>query len=368
MRARSLTGLALLLGLASGALAQQRASTGQPVRTGLPGQVQRTTMGQTLRPLPGSYSFNGNRYTGAGLGWSGTSLHIDGNGWELHLNGSLANVLASYSWGTGRGYLGPYSGLGYGSPACVAVFNADEFLRDLPSWLRDRAHVLRGADYGWDYDIVCFPRWNGSSWVYVPLGTGYGWYPSGYSYRDGRIYVDETAGWGTLATGSTADRSGASGAPDAAAASVEPPKPIDVARISLVMGDLKSAEAQYRVHLKEHPADSEALREYGLVMLESDRADEGFAAIRKAYRDKPELAETPIDLASLGFDGNRVRHLMGIVSPEANQLKSASAWLTLSVMLQAQGKDGLALKFLKKASGQGLDKPIVDAMEARLTR
>lgn len=363
MRGRSLIAVVAVLGIAAGAGAQQqRTSTGQHVRTGLPGQ-QRTTTGQTLRPQQGAYPSGGNRYYYPGYGWSGTSLHIDGNGWELHLNGNLANQLASYSWGTGQGHWGSY---GSGEAGCVAVLNADVFLSDLPNWLRDRAQVLRGSDYGWDYDIVCFPRWNGNSWVYVPLGYGYGWYPSGYTYRDGRIYMNETVGWGTLGNQSTSGQQQQQA--QAVAAPVEPPKPIDVARIGLVVGDLQSAETQYRIHLKENPEDSEALREYGLVMLESDRADEGFAAIRKAYRDKPELAETPLELGALGFDGNRTRQLMGIVSPEANQLKTASAWLTLSVMLQAQEKNGLAQKFLKKAEGEGLDKPIVDALQAKLSR
>lgn len=346
----------LIAGSAGSAWAQQqRATMGPPVRTGIQGQQLRVTNSPLTRSTPTSPA-HGYRYWQPGYGWSGVSLQVEGDGWSLNVNGNLANELAGDRWGTGHTYHG------HGNGGCIVVTDANDVLPTLPSWLRDRVHVLHGSDYGWTYDVICFPRWNGNSWVYMPIGYGYGYYPSGYYYRDGGYSVYETSGWGTMSTPSPSNQQQQTLPPP------EPPKPIDVARLGVMLGDLPSAEAQYRTHLGENPEDSEALREFGLVMLEQERVDEGFAAIRKAYRDRPELARTPLPLADLGFDGARTRALMSAVSPVANQLKTSSGWFTLAVLLQSQEKPSLAMKMLDRAEPLGLDKPVADAFRATLKR
>ncbi|KAA0216504.1 MAG: hypothetical protein DYG94_04975 [Leptolyngbya sp. PLA3] len=352
------TGLAVTLvaGLAGSVWAQQQRTTmGPPVRTGIQGQQLRVTNSPLTRSSPTSPTY-GYRHWQPGYGWSGVSLQVEGDGWSLNVNGNLANELAGNRWGTGHSYHG------HGSGGCIVVPDADDVLPDLPSWLRDRVHVLHGSDYGWDYDVICFPQWNGHSWVYVPIGYGYGYYPSGYYYRDGGYSINETSGWGSLSNPSSAQQQQQTLPPP------EPPEPIEIARLGVVLGDLPSAEAQYRIHLGKNPDDSEALREFGLVMLEQERVDEGFAAIRKAYRDRPELARTPLSLADLGFDGARTRALMGIVSPVANELKTSSGWFTLAVLLQSQGKSGLALKMVERAAAQGLEQAVADMFRTELKR
>lgn len=345
----------LVAGLVGSAWAQQQRSTmGPPVRTGIQGQQLRVTNSPLTRSALTSPNY-GYRHWTPGYGWSGVSLQVQGDGWSLNVNGNLANELAGNHWG-GHAYHG------HGNGGCIVVPDADTVLPDLPGWVRDRAHVLHGSDYGWNYDIICFPRWNGRSWVYVPIGRGYGYYPSGYYYRDGGYSVAETNGWGTLGSPSSTQQQQQTLPPP------EPPKAIDIARLGVVLGDLRSAEAQYRVHLGENPEDSEALREFGLVMLEQGRAVEGFSAIRKAYRDRPDLTRTPLPLQDLGFDGPRTRALMGLVSPEANALKSSSGWLTLAVLLQAQEKPPLALKMVERAAELGLEQPVADAFRTALRR
>ncbi|MCL4219936.1 MAG: tetratricopeptide repeat protein [Phycisphaerales bacterium] len=346
----------LIAGLTGTSWAQQQRTTmGPPVRTGIPGQQLRVTNSPLTRSTTTS-PMNGYRYWQPGYGWSGVSLQVEGDGWSLNVNGNLANELAYNRWGTGHAHHG------YGNGGCMVVPDADDVLPTLPSWLRDRVHVLHGSDYGWTYDVICFPRWNGNSWVYVPIGYGYGYYPSGYYYRDGGFSVYETSGWGTMSSPSSGQQQQQTLPPP------EPPRPIDIARLGVVLGDLQSAEAQYRIHLRENPGDSEALREFGLVMLEQGRVDEGFAAIRKAYRDRPELARAPLPLADLGFDGARTRALMGTVSPAANQLKTSSGWFTLATLLQAQDKGAQALKMIERAAEQGLEQPVADTFRSVLKR
>lgn len=333
-----------------------RTHTSTPIRTGMSGNL-RTSAGDLSRVVPGTGLTRGGFYLPAYY-TTGTSINIHGDGWDISVNGGLANQLGWSSWYGNRYGFGHRSG--WSTNACIIVPDADEFLSSLPENVRDDVHVLRGADYGWDYDILCVPRWTSNGWVYVPVGYGYGWYPSGYTYRDGRMYVNETADWGRL--GAPATRR------DEPAEQLPPPEPLDLARIGLMIGDLDAAEAQYRAHLTAHPDDSEALREYGLVMLEAERVDEGFAAMRKAYRDKPELADVPLDLRSLGFDGARVRRLMGRVSPVANEIETASGWLTLASLLQSQGKTRAANRMLDKAEAKGLDEPIVRSLRTALNR
>lgn len=360
MQSRYLFAIGVLAGMAAAAGAQQQRSTmGPPVRTGLPGFSKTVPNQRNILPSQGvdygDYHLNSG-WGWYGPGWSYTGINVNGNGWSLYTNNGLANQLA------GNQYVGNRSGHGGHDTGCIVVPDANDVLPNLPSWWRDRAHVLHGGDYGWDYDVICFPEWNGNSWVYVPVGYGYGWYPSGYTYVNGQVTMNETAGWGTF---SNPQPSQAQAQP---AVEVPPPTPLEVARIGLLIGDLASAEAQYRAHLKDNTEDSVALREFGLVMLEADRVDEGFAAMRKAYRDRPELVGQPLNLAALGFDGARTRTLMGVVSPQANQLKTASAWLTLAVLLQAQEKDGAALRMIKKADEVGLDQSIADPFRTQLTR
>lgn len=351
---RTRLAVTLVAGLAGSAWAQQQRTTmGPPVRTGLQGQQLRVTNSPLSRSTPTS-PVHGYRYWSPGYGWSGTSLQVEGDGWSFNVNGNLASELAGSRWGG-------HSHHALGNGGCIVVPDADTVLPNLPSWIRDRAHVLHGSDYGWGYDVICLPRWNGQSWVYVPIGYGYGYGASGYYYRDGGYSVNETAGWGTMNSPSGGQQQQTLPPP-------EPPKTIDIARLGVVLGDLPSAEAQYRMHLGENPQDSEALREFGLVMLEQERVDEGFAAIRKAYRDRPELARTPLPLGELGFDGARTRALMGIVSPEANELKSSSGWLTLAVLLQSQEKSGLALRMVERAAERGLEPPVADAFRSALKR
>ncbi len=338
---------------------QVRTGLQTPVRTGFQTPL-RTTGGNygRLTPHAGSVFSSGGSYFPSYYYTSGTSLSINGDGFSVSLNGGLAGQLG-YSSIAGNAYGGYYGN----STTCVAVQDADTVLANLPSNVVNQVTVLRGADYGWDYDVVCLPDSGGYYYTNYPrYGYGYGWYPPGNTYyRSGQPVANATSGWGTLS-----QPNAGSAASQAPAQPAEPPTAIEVARVSLALGNLESAEEQYRKHLKENPDDSQALREFALVMFDAERPEEGFAAMRKAYRDDPELASKPMNLRAYGFDGPRIRRLMGKVSPAANQIKSSSGWLALAVVLQGQDKARAARRMLEKAEALGLEAEIVTALRAKL--
>lgn len=323
-----------------------------PMRTGFT-QPIRTSAGDLSRLVPGG----GGRFHGTVFPayiTTGTSLSVTGDGLLVSLNGGLANQLG-FNTIPGNAY-----GWRQGSTTCIAVPDANVVLANLPANVQRQLKVLRGADYGWNYDVICAP---GRKHSYPSYGYGYGWYPSGYTYYRAGQYsagqpLTNTNGWSSLGQPGTQQ--------PVSIQPTEPPEPIEVARVALVIGDLEVAEQQYREHLAENPDDSAALREFALVMFEAERTEDGFAALRKAYRDDPDLAGDPLDLRDFGFDGERTRRLMTKISPIANRLKTSSGWLSLAAVLQWQGKDRAAVRMLDRAEDIGLDSEIVTAFRAKL--
>ncbi len=328
-----------------------RTGMGTTIRTstGVPMRATPTGMITSVRGLPGR-PYNG------GYTVTGTNLSVSGSGWHLNVNGGLARDLAF-----GSGGVCHIGSIGSRGTRCVTVRDAEEVLAGLPTHVRNSARVLHGSDYGWSYDVICIPGSGGSQYVYIPRGYAYGWGSSGTYYAGNQPQLIETAGWGTLNQPATS-------MPAQPPAPVDPPTAIELARIALTFGDGEAAALHYREHILENSEDSQALREYGLTMLELGKLSDGFAAIRKAYRDTPTLAATPIELARLGFDAPRMRKLMWAVSPEANKIQTSSAWLTLAALLQAQGKDVAAQRMLQKSEANGLDEPITQAMKSALQR
>ncbi len=348
----SVLSLGSTLAVAQSQPGQLRTSTGVPMRTGF-GQTPQTTGGDLFSVIPGHgqsvYGYGFPAYVS-----TGTSLNINGDGFSIGLNGGLAGQLGFNT------YRGNAFGSSYArSGSCVTVPDANRVLADLPVHIRDHTTVLYGADYGWSYDVVCLPYHYGHGGNYY-TGFGYGWYPAGnVYYANGQSAPTQTNGWGMLNQPRQA-------LPTAPATPPEPPTTLELARFALIIGDLEAAEEQYRLHIQEHTDDSEALREFALTMFELERPEEGFAAIRKAYRDQPDLVSSPLELRRLGFESSRSRKLMGKVSPTANKLKTSSAWLSLAVLLQGQDKARAALRIIQKAEEAGLDAEIVTLFRAKL--
>ena len=113
----------------------------------------------------------------------------------------------------------------------------------------------------------------------------------------------------------------------------------------------------------------EATRMLGLAMIADAQVADGAARILEAYRADPSLANQPID-ERLFPSGARfsIRDLVRRASIHANQADTAEAWFALAVLMQAEGRDSVALDMVIKASGVGLDQSVATPMADSLRR
>lgn len=126
-------------------------------------------------------------------------------------------------------------------------------------------------------------------------------------------------------------------------------------------------------HVKELAADSasspdlRAERLLAVMYLENAEFSEALSRLALAYRRMPGLANEPIDAADLGIESARLRDLVVKAVRYANRLNTGSSWLMVTVLMQAEGRNDLALLNLAKAESVGLDKKLAEALRAALS-
>ncbi len=140
------------------------------------------------------------------------------------------------------------------------------------------------------------------------------------------------------------------------------------AGLELGYGDAERAIALYREHLEADPEDMGAVRGLGVALLAADRPEDAIATIRYAYVTDPSLANDPMGTWIGGDDVREVRALVNRAVRHANRVESASAWLTVAVLMQAEGRVGPGEKMLERAAELGLDLEVARAMRGALTR
>lgn len=188
-------------------------------------------------------------------------------------------------------------------------------------------------------------------WGYPPVQLGY----SAYGY-DPRWYSGQTQ---------------AAPQPQVpiVVAEPEPKTALEKGRYRLKREEPDLAVKHYQEHLKEFPHDTEVMRELGVALLDAGRIAEGVALIREAYTANPTLADTRIDPALLGPDGDdRLAALVRAVSGFANRNEGASAWLTVTVLMQGQERDRVALANMVKGVKAGLEDAIAQPLGDALRR
>jgi hypothetical protein len=156
------------------------------------------------------------------------------------------------------------------------------------------------------------------------------------------------------------------------AASVEPPQPPPMTKREL--GDAylywdepDQAIAAYQDHLSEKPEDMAALRMLGLALIDGGRLQEGIATIGLAYERDPQLAGLPLPDQLFGSTDDLRRNLTR-VSVHANRVNTASAWLTLALLMQIERRPIPAARMLERAEQAGLSPEVVGPMRAALGR
>ncbi len=157
-----------------------------------------------------------------------------------------------------------------------------------------------------------------------------------------------------------------SAAPPAAAAEPPPPTPLELARLNLRFGMPERAVTGLREHLLSNPDDGQALRLLGLALLDQKRIDDGVAAIRQAYRTEPTLAYEPIHAPSIGLHPDELRRLVLRTVTYANRVDTGSAWLTVAVLMQAEGRKPVARTMLDRVRARGMETDVLAALDEAL--
>lgn len=156
------------------------------------------------------------------------------------------------------------------------------------------------------------------------------------------------------------------------AASAPPQEPVreltlpERAAYATYAGSANEAVRLLREHLRADASDTRALRALSLALLDAREFEDAAAVMGLAYRTDPGLANEAIAYGSAGLSEARLRDLLTRAVGFAHKVNSASAWLTVGAIMQAQGRDALALTMLERARKAGLEPAVFDAMAAEL--
>ncbi|MCA9300417.1 MAG: hypothetical protein KDA28_15205, partial [Phycisphaerales bacterium] len=155
-------------------------------------------------------------------------------------------------------------------------------------------------------------------------------------------------------------------APSESEAAAPPPTPLEVGAAAMQAGELEVAIDAYKEHLRDQPEDAWAMRQLGICLMESDRIEDGIAVVRHAYRTDPMLAEQPVARMHFALDTQRLRALVNRSVRYAHRTGSASAWLGVTALMQAEGRRDVARRMLDRAEEAGLETEIATRFAAAL--
>jgi hypothetical protein len=151
-------------------------------------------------------------------------------------------------------------------------------------------------------------------------------------------------------------------------AATEPPPANDKEAGDLMLrwGDVKGAVRAYKAWLKSSTEDYAAMRALGLAQIEEGKTKEGVAMIALAYKTNPALALVPASIDTYRGGAKEWRDNLNRASVYANSTGSASAWLTVAVFMQSEGRNEQARAMVDRASAAGLDPAVVAGLRAAL--
>jgi tetratricopeptide (TPR) repeat protein len=132
------------------------------------------------------------------------------------------------------------------------------------------------------------------------------------------------------------------------------------------------AAKSFRKHLKTNPDDAIAMRQFAVALLDAGQIDDGIAVMRSAYRIDSSLADMPMTPDEIGMSKSRLRSVLTRTVGFANRLEaaksgSASAWLTVTALMQAEGRVNLAKQMLDRSVKSGLDRETAEVMRTGLS-
>ncbi len=133
-------------------------------------------------------------------------------------------------------------------------------------------------------------------------------------------------------------------------------------------GDAEAAVNWFEEHLRQYPNDLVGMREYGLALIDAGRIADGVAMVGYVYDLMPGLANQSMGSDFWGGSVTRLRRSVTNTVRFAQRSPSGNAWLAVAVLMQAEGRDDVALRMIERAADEGLDPGVADRMRVRLTR
>jgi len=215
---------------------------------------------------------------------------------------------------------------------------------------------------------------------YRPHHWGYG-----YSYPGPRVYdrydpyygypygIDNRVVYGVQPGSRLAFPSGQTNANQNAAAgqgtqsqpAPAPLTPVQEARVDLEAERYDEAITRYRALLAEDDADFRVAAELGVALIGAGRFDDAVSMMRLAYSSDPGLAVEPLSLR-LDLPDKTWRELVVRSVRHGHKRGTPAAWLTVAVLMQAQGRPEVAMRMLDRARDLGLDDEILTPLAAVL--
>jgi tetratricopeptide (TPR) repeat protein len=214
--------------------------------------------------------------------------------------------------------------------------------------------------------VDCFPNvWYPTWW------SGWWWYNSYPSYPQ---YVYSGPWYGTdpfvtdgTATTYPATTDAPAGGTQADQAAREP-SPIELADAAWQAGRLTEAVRYMKEYLATAPDDADAMRFLALLKIDQGKLDEAVALMAMAYERMPRLASRPLPASDIPGGTAQMRQRVNTMSGYANRAKTGSAWLTLAVLVQGEGRDSVARTLVGRAERAGLKPTLVSELNDALSR
>lgn len=164
-----------------------------------------------------------------------------------------------------------------------------------------------------------------------------------------------------------------SGPPDREFEGTEPEPAVELtayesARMWLNAGNAEAAVSWFEAHLKEYPTQIGVMREYAVALLQAGRMADAVSMMGYVYDLSPSLANEPLDPGLWGGSATRMRASVAAAVRHAQRAPSGNAWLTVAVIMQAEGRDAVALRMAERARDEGLSPVIFERLRLRLSR
>jgi hypothetical protein len=138
------------------------------------------------------------------------------------------------------------------------------------------------------------------------------------------------------------------------------------AALLLRAGDVQGAIDVLRAHLTGASEDAEALRLLGLALIVNEQSTEAAAVMTFAYERDRSMAHRPLSAGNVDGGRRSLRDAVRTAVASANEQNTASTWLLVTVLMQAEGRADRAAVMLDRARKAGLDEQVYLAMKAAL--